>query len=121
MASLQHLHAQSADYANAADRADIVETLAAAWSRQGAARTAKDAKDEDALGGARSALGEVESPDTGQKQMNLALAQDTINVLTMLKSKTAGNLSDDEQKLIDGLLLEVRTKFLTASGTYRRR
>ena len=43
-------------------------------------------------------------PDTGQKQMNLALAQDTINVLTMLKSKTAGNLSDDEQKLIDGLL-----------------
>ena len=67
------------------------------------------------------ALGEVESPDTGQKQMNLALAQDTINVLTMLKSKTAGNLSDDEQKLIDGLPLEVRTKFLTASGTYHRR
>ena len=67
------------------------------------------------------ALGEVESPDTGQKQMNLSLAQDTINVLTMLKSKTGGNLSDDEQKLIDGLLLEVRTKFLTASGTYRRR
>ena len=67
------------------------------------------------------ALGEVESPDTGQKQMNLALAQDTINVLTMLKSKTAGNLSEDEQNLIDGLLLEVRTKFLTASGTYRRR
>ena len=67
------------------------------------------------------ALGEVESPDTGQKKMNLTLAQDTINVLTMLKSKTGGNLSDDEQKLIDGLLLEVRTKFLTASGTYRRR
>ena len=67
------------------------------------------------------ALGEVESPDTGQKKMNLTLAQDTINVLTMLKSKTGGNLTDDEQKLIDGLLLEVRTKFLTASGTYRRR
>ena len=33
------------------------------------------------------ALGEVESPDTGQKQMNLARAQDTINVLTMLKVK----------------------------------
>ena len=61
MASLQHLHAQSADYANAADRSDIVETLAAAWSRQGATRTAKDAHDEDALGGARAALGEVES------------------------------------------------------------
>ena len=67
------------------------------------------------------ALGEVESPDTGQKQMNLALAQDTINVLTMLKHKTAGNLTEDEQRLIDGLLVEVQTKFLTASGTYRRR
>ena len=32
MASLQHLHAQSADYANAADRSDIVETLAAAFA-----------------------------------------------------------------------------------------
>ena len=67
------------------------------------------------------ALGEVESPDTGQKRMNLELAQDTINVLTILKNKTAGNLTDDERKLIDGLLVEVRTKFLTASGTYRRR
>jgi hypothetical protein len=67
------------------------------------------------------ALGEVESPDTGQKKMNLNLAQDTINVLTMLKYKTAGNLSEDEQRLIDGLLVEVQTKFLTASGTYRRR
>jgi hypothetical protein len=67
------------------------------------------------------ALGEVESPDTGQKQMNLSLAQDTINVLTMLKAKTARNLSTDEQHLIDGLLVEVQTKFLTASGTYQRR
>ena len=61
MASLQHLHAQSADYANAADRSDVVETLAAAWSRQGAPCTAKDARDEDALGGARAALGAIES------------------------------------------------------------
>ncbi len=67
------------------------------------------------------ALGEVENPDTGQKRMNLELAQDTINVLTMLKNKTTGNLTDDERKLIDGLLVEVRTKFLTASGTYQRR
>ena len=54
------------------------------------------------------ALGEVESPDTGQKRMNLELAQDTINVLTMLKNKTGGNLTDDEQRLIDGLLGQAR-------------
>ncbi|MAY80868.1 MAG: hypothetical protein CL930_08810 [Deltaproteobacteria bacterium] len=66
-------------------------------------------------------LGEIDNPDTGQKKMNLVLAQDTINVLTLLKNKTHGNLTDDETRLIDGLLVEVRTKFLTASGTYQRR
>ena len=66
-------------------------------------------------------LGEAPSPDTGTKQMNLALAHDTISVLTLLKNKTAGNLDEDEIKLMDTLLFEVRTKFLTASGTYKRR
>ena len=66
-------------------------------------------------------LGEAPNPDTGTKQMNLALAQDTISVLTLLKSKTNGNLTEDENKLMDTLLFEVRTKFLTASGTYKRR
>ena len=61
MASLQHLHAQSADYANAADRSDILATLAAAWSPPGAARAANAAPAGNALGGARAALGDIES------------------------------------------------------------
>ena len=44
------------------------------------------------------ALGEVESHKSAV--MNLALAQDTINVLPC-SIKDRGNLSDDEQKLID--------------------
>ena len=48
-------------------------------------------------------------------------ARHTIDVLSMLKQKTEGNRTDDETKLLDTLLYEVRTKFLTASGSYRRR
>ena len=34
---------------------------------------------------------------------------------------TKPDVENAEQRLIDGLLVEVQTKFLTASGTYRRR
>ncbi len=66
-------------------------------------------------------LGEAPNPETGGKQMDLNMARHTIDVLTMLKQKTEGNRTDEETKLLDTLLYEVRTKFLTASGSYRRR
>jgi hypothetical protein len=66
-------------------------------------------------------LGEAPNPETGGKNMDLSMARHTIDVLTMLKQKTNGNRSDDETKLLDTLLYEVRTKFLTASGSYQRR
>ena len=66
-------------------------------------------------------LGEAPNPDTGSKGMNLNLARDTIDVLTMLKEKTEGNRTEDETKMLNTLLHEIRTKFLTASGSYRRR
>lgn len=61
MATLRHLHAQSDDYANAGDRSDVVATLAGAWSRRRAPRTPREAEDEDALSGARAALGAVDA------------------------------------------------------------
>jgi len=66
-------------------------------------------------------LGEAPSPETGSKGMNLEMARDTIDVLTMLKEKTEGNRTEEETKLLDTLLYEIRTKFLTASGSYQRR
>jgi hypothetical protein len=66
-------------------------------------------------------LGEAPSPETGSKALNLNLARDTIDVLTMLKEKTEGNRTEDETRMLNTLLHEIRTKFLTASGSYRRR
>lgn len=66
-------------------------------------------------------LGEAPNPDTGSKNQNLHLARDTIDVLSMLKEKTEGNRTEDETRMLNTLLHEIRTKFLTASGSYRRR
>jgi len=66
-------------------------------------------------------LGEAPNPETGNKNMDLNMARHTIDVLTMLKNKTEGNRTEDETKLLDTLLYEIRTKFLTASGSYQRR
>lgn len=66
-------------------------------------------------------LGEAPNPETGSKNLNLELARDTIDVLTMLKEKTEGNRTEDETRMLNTLLHEIRTKFLTASGSYSRR
>jgi hypothetical protein len=66
-------------------------------------------------------LGEAPNPETGGRQMDLDMARHTIDVLNMLKEKTNGNRTEDETKMLDTLLYEVRTKFLTASGSYQRR
>jgi len=67
-------------------------------------------------------LGEVPNPESGQLEQNLALGKHTIDVLDMLRSKTASCLDDEEQRLIDGILYELRMKYVlkTPSGTGSR-
>ncbi len=43
------------------------------------------------------------------------LAQQSINLLEMLECKTAGNLDDEETKLLSTLLYEVRMSYLAAT------
>ena len=57
-------------------------------------------------------LGEAPDPVTGKREVNLAVARQTIDVLGVLRDKTKGNLEEDEGKLLDTLLYELRTKFL---------
>ncbi|MFB3903651.1 MAG: DUF1844 domain-containing protein [Acidobacteriota bacterium] len=60
-------------------------------------------------------MGEVADPATGRPAENMQAARQTIDILTMLRDKTQGNLSGDEQRLLDGLLYELRLKFLSKS------
>ena len=60
-------------------------------------------------------LGHIADPTTGSATVDLVMARYSIDVLGMLKDKTAGNLAPDEQKLLDTLLFELRTKYTEAS------
>jgi hypothetical protein len=59
-------------------------------------------------------LGEAPDPLTREKKVDLALARNTIDVLGVLKDKTKGNLDDEETKLLDTLLYDLRQKFVEA-------
>ena len=61
-------------------------------------------------------LGVVGDPETGAPvpEKNLPLAQQTIDALEMLQAKTHGNLDDEEAKLLEGLLYELRMRFVEA-------
>lgn len=57
-------------------------------------------------------LGEVPNPETGKVEQNLDMARHTIDVLDMLRSKTQQCLDAEERRLLDGLLYEVRMKYV---------
>ncbi len=57
-------------------------------------------------------LGEVPHPETGEIQQNIPLAQHTIDILDMLHDKTKNGLDPEEEQLLDGILYEVRMKYV---------
>jgi hypothetical protein len=58
-------------------------------------------------------LGVMPDPGTGTSiEADPLVAQQTIDTLEMLREKTLGNLEDEERKLIDSLLYEIRIKFV---------
>ena len=57
-------------------------------------------------------MGKVPDPVTGQINKNPILAKQNIHIITMLREKTRGNLTDDEEKLIENILYELRMSFI---------
>jgi hypothetical protein len=60
-------------------------------------------------------LGEIADPNTGKKNKDLPLAKHSIDTIAMLKEKTEGNLSDDEQKFTDTVLADLRWRYVMAT------
>lgn len=60
-------------------------------------------------------MGLAPDPNTHQTAKNLDLARQNIDLLSILEKKTKGNLTDDESRLLEGLLMEVRLKFVEVS------
>ena len=59
-------------------------------------------------------LGQIPNPSTGEKQINLRAAKSVIDSLEMIASKTAGNLTPTEEKLLATALNNLRPLYQTA-------
>jgi Domain of unknown function (DUF1844) len=57
-------------------------------------------------------LGDAPHPEGGDARVSLLLAQQTIDILGMLQEKTKGNLTDEEAKFLDNLLLDLRLRYV---------
>lgn len=65
-------------------------------------------------------FGDVSDPSTGQSTPNLPAAGQMIDILAMLKEKTAGNLEPDEAELVETLLYELRMRYVEVSRDDKR-
>jgi hypothetical protein len=57
-------------------------------------------------------LGMLRSPSSPKPQIDVAAARDMIEILTMLKEKTAGNLTPDEDDFLNTHLGELKLAFV---------
>lgn len=60
-------------------------------------------------------LGELPDPLSKEKAANLPLAQQTISIIEILKEKTTGNLTEDEDRLMSTVLYDLRMKYVQAA------
>jgi len=57
-------------------------------------------------------LGDIPDPTTGETKQDLPLAKQTIDLLGLLRDKTRGNLLEEEEKLFDHLLYDLRMRYI---------
>jgi hypothetical protein len=57
-------------------------------------------------------MGEMPHPATGERIHDLIGAQQIIDIIAILQDKTRGNLSPDEETLIDAILFDLRMKYV---------
>ena len=62
-------------------------------------------------------LGDL-TPRGVEPQVNLDMAKFNIDLLAVLEEKTKGNLTPDEQKLLDNALYEARMRYVSVASQY---
>lgn len=58
-------------------------------------------------------LGQIDNPATNKREENLPQAKFIIDTLDVLKEKTKGNLTKEEQETLDNLLYELKTQYIS--------
>jgi hypothetical protein len=59
-------------------------------------------------------LGAAPDPADGERRVDLDQAKQAIEVLEVLKDKTVGNLSTSEAGLLEGILFDLRCRYVEA-------
>ena len=59
-------------------------------------------------------LGLYKNPATGQSEKDVEQAKYSIDLLQILKDKMHGNLTDEEEKLINAILYDLRMRYVEA-------
>jgi len=62
------------------------------------------------------ALGEVPSPVDGKRHIDLEGAKFSIDLLQVLADKTKNNVTDDEKKMLDTALYDLRMRYVQISS-----
>ena len=62
-------------------------------------------------------LGQIENPATNKDEADLPAAREVIDLLGMLRDKTQGNLTPEEQNLLDTWLYQLRIAFSQQAGS----
>lgn len=60
-------------------------------------------------------LGEIPEPTTQKMAKNIPLAKQTIDILGILQEKTKGNLTQDEEPLLNNILYDLRMRYVKAT------
>jgi hypothetical protein len=59
-------------------------------------------------------LGEIKDPSAEKVEKDTAMAKHTIDIIAMLKDKSKGNLDENEARLIENVLHDLRMRYLRA-------
>lgn len=59
-------------------------------------------------------LGEIANPVSGKIEADISVAKQMIDILGMLKDKSRGNLNSNEDQLLEGILFDLRMKYVEA-------
>jgi hypothetical protein len=57
-------------------------------------------------------FGDFPDPVTKESRRNLPAAKQTIDILSILRTKTEGNLDEGEKEMLDGVLYELRMRYV---------
>ncbi|MCA1616063.1 MAG: DUF1844 domain-containing protein [Acidobacteria bacterium] len=68
---------------------------------------------------AAAAMGMTEHPGLAPGEVDLPLAKHCIDLLAIVREKSRGNLGQQEQQIIDGLLAELRMQYVSLTSAPR--